>query len=301
MSTRWNRTLSALTAAALAVAFGAACAGESEEEAQEAASAAFTVERTVLDVTRPESVRLGPDGRYYVSEIGEFMGDGDGRILIIDPETWEVTVFAEGLDDPKGLAFRDDILFVTDRDRVVGLTAEGVQMEIGPDAFPQTPLFLNDLATGPDGALYASDTGEFDVVNGAIFRIDATGAVDLVISAEDSPEIASPNGVTFDPEGNLLAVDLDTGKLLRIEGRDVVVIAEGLGGGDGLEFTADGTLYVTDVRGGRVLKVTFGATGAEIEEVAQLARSADLGLDAERGRLLIPQLDQNSVTAIRLP
>lgn len=303
MRTRLRQRLVASACLALVVGIGSACGGEGAggEGTQEAASLGYAVERTVSDLRIPESVRVGPDGRYYVSEIGEFGGDGDGRILALDPETWSSTVFAEGLNDPKGLAFRDDLLFVTDRDRIVGLSADGPQIEIGPEAFARSPVFLNDLVTAPDGSLYASDSGEFEEVDGAIYRIDPAGSVELVTSAEGSPEIASPNGLALDSEGGLLVVDLRTGKLLRVDGGAVEVLAEGFGGGDGLEFAADGALYVTDFRGGRVFRVSLGAAGAEVEEVARVAGAADLGLDAERGRLLIPQLGENSVTVIRLP
>jgi sugar lactone lactonase YvrE len=304
MGTRRKRALERAACAVLAGLVGLGCRAEraGEEATQEAAAAPYTVERTVSDLRTPESVRVGPDGRYYVSEIGAFSGDGDGRILAVDPETWEVTIFAEGLNDPKGLAFRGELLFVTDRDRVVGLDTAGVvQVEIGPDAFPRAPSFLNDLVVGPDGSLYVSDSGEFDAADGAIYRIDGEGKVEKVIGAEDSPEIASPNGLAFDSAGALLVVDLKTGKLLRVQDGAAEVLAEGFGGGDGLEFAPDGSLYVTDFQGGRVFRVTFTADGAEAEEVASVTRAADLGLDAERGRLLIPQLNENAVAVLRLP
>jgi len=290
-------------AIALSVAAALACGREGAEQAEETMQAAMaSLERMIPELNMPESVRVGPDGRYYVSEIGEFDRDGDGRIVVLDPETWEPAVFAAGLNDPKGLAFRGELLYATDRDRVVGLSASGdVEQVIGPEAFPKPPVFLNDLTAGPDGALYVSDSGPFDAVDGAIYRIDVTGAVTAVITSDDSPEIASPNGLTFDPDGHLLAVDHSTGKLLRIEDGGVSVLAEGIGGGDGLEFAPDGTLYVTDVSGGRLLRVSFGPAGATVDELRHVSRAADLGLDAARGRLLIPQLQENSVTVVRIP
>lgn len=272
-----------------------------EMETRGASAGRLAVARVVEDVRTPESVHVGPDGRYYVSEIGEFGGDGDGRIRVYDPTSWESTVLASGLNDPKGLDFAGSDLYVTDRDRVVKVTADGsTSVLAGPDAFPQAPTFLNDLVVGPDGAVYVSDSGDFQAADGAVYRIDMNGQVEPVITQEGSPEIASPNGLTFDPAGDLLIVDLQTGKLLRLTDGGIEVVADGLGGGDGLEFHPDGTLYITDVRNGRVFRITFTTGAADVEQAAEVTSAADLGLDSERGALLIPQLGENTITVLEI-
>src|SRR5262249_5866008 len=53
-------------------------------------------------IKNPESVAVAFNGRIFVSEIGEFGKDGDGRIVEIVGD--QVKPFAEGLDDPKGIA-----------------------------------------------------------------------------------------------------------------------------------------------------------------------------------------------------
>jgi hypothetical protein len=69
--------------------------------------------RTLKGLASPESAIVGHDGRIYVSEIGEFNKDGDGKITVID-QSGAPKVFATGLDDPKGLAARSGLLFVSD-------------------------------------------------------------------------------------------------------------------------------------------------------------------------------------------
>jgi len=58
--------------------------------------------KTVGGIKSPESAVTGKDGRVYVSEIGDFDKDGDGQIKVID-KNGVVSVFATGMDDPKGL------------------------------------------------------------------------------------------------------------------------------------------------------------------------------------------------------
>ena len=53
--------------------------------------------RTVEGLATPESVVVGPDGRIYVSEIGEFDKDGDGSVAVI--ADGKAVTFCEGLDE----------------------------------------------------------------------------------------------------------------------------------------------------------------------------------------------------------
>ena len=120
--------------------------------------------RAVRDLANPESAIVGTDGRVYVSEIGEFNKDGDGKITVIGT-SGAPKLFAKGLDDPKGLAARKDWLFVTDKTRIWKIDGQGhASVFVKASDFPQPPLFLNDLAFDSRGNLYVSDTG--DIENG---------------------------------------------------------------------------------------------------------------------------------------
>ena len=60
----------------------------------------------VTGLKNPESVCVGPDGRVYVTVIGEFDKDGDGGVVVVDDG--KAVPFATGLDDPKGMvAFKE--------------------------------------------------------------------------------------------------------------------------------------------------------------------------------------------------
>src|SRR4051794_5047179 len=108
-----------------------------------AASAAELPKPLVEGMVNPESVAIGPDGKMYVSVIGEFDKDGDGSIVRI--ENGKPVTVVSGLDDPKGIAFFQRFLFIADKTRVlrVDLGAKGGGLKVDqfapPNAFPVDP------------------------------------------------------------------------------------------------------------------------------------------------------------------
>ena len=288
--------------AVLFLSLAAGCGGERTGRGDVQGAGRLETEHTVADLAVPESAVRGPDGRYYVSLIGEFGVPGDGRIVAVDPSTWAVETVATGLDDPKGMAFVGDTLYVADVTRIVAVAPDGSSRAVaGADRFPATPRFLNDLAADAEGTLYVSDSGALDQADGAVYRVARDGQVSVLGTAADAP-IASPNGVWPESDGALWVVDLLTGALVRRAPDGAWArVAEGFGGGDGIVRGPDGALYVSDVRNGRIFRVRTDAEPAAVEAVAEVPRAADIGADLERRRLLVPQLDRNTMTVLRWP
>src|SRR5688500_13806587 len=94
----------------------------------------------VTGLKSPESV-CGGQGAIYVTEIGEFGKDGDGRVSVI--KDGKAVAFAEGLDDPKGIAATGEALYVADKTKIVKIDFKGKVSEFA-DAkkFPTPPMFL---------------------------------------------------------------------------------------------------------------------------------------------------------------
>ncbi len=251
--------------------------------------------RSVKGLAMPESVVVGTDGRLYVSEIGGFGKDGDGRIVVIDAAGKTVKPFATGLDDPKGLVISRDVLFVADKTRVMKIDASG-QVSVLADAkdFPQPPLFLNDLALDARGDLYVSDTGDTEQGSkGAIFRITPQGKVSLLISESQNALFKNPNGLLFEPSGSLLVVDFFSGDLLRLDTatKKTEKLAGGFGGGDGLALDAAGMLYITDWKGGRAWKLDLRKPGAEPQQYdRKFEAAADIALSTDGKFVLLPDM-----------
>lgn len=259
-----------------------------------AATASADDLRKVTGLVTPESVIIGPDGRVYVSEIGEFGKDGDGKISVIG-KSGKAEVFATGFDDPKGLVAYKKAIYSADKNRVWKTDMQGHSTVLADAAaFPQPPLFLNDLAVDGSGNIYVSDTGDIEKGGkGAIFKISPAGKVSLVISEAQNPSIKSPNGLLFDGSGKLLVVDFATGELSRIDlgSSKVEKIADGFGGGDGLIGGAGGMLYVSDWKSGKVWKLDAKSADAKPVLYAQTFKSAaDIGLSRDGKFILVPDM-----------
>jgi len=255
--------------------------------------------RSVKGLASPESAIVGPDGRIYVSEIGEFGKDGDGKVTAIG-KSGNAEPFAQGFDDPKGLAASKNAFYVTDKARIWKIDMKGqASVFVKADAFPQAPMFLNDLAFDGRGNLYVSDTGDIEKGGkGAIFKVTPAGKVSLVISEAQNPSIKSPNGLLFESSGKLLVVDFASGELLRLDvGKGTVEkLADGFGGGDGLVRDAAGMLYISDWKNGKLWKLNLKKKGAKPEPYAQAFQaSADIGLSRDGKFILVPDMKAGSL------
>lgn len=243
----------------------------------------------VTGLQTPESVVVGSDGRVYVSEIGEFGKDGDGRVAVIDA-SGKLHVFADGMDDPKGLAFFGNDLYVADKTRVLKVGIDGKwQVFAAADAFPVTPQFLNDVEADGLGNVYVSDSGDLKGKGGAIYRINKNGKVTRIVGDHDA-RVQGPNGLLMGGRGTLLEVDFVSGILYRIKLRtgEMEKIAEGFGGGDGIVRGAGGVLYVSDWKNGKVFSVSNKGEVELLQDGYQQA--ADIGLSKDGKYILVPDM-----------
>lgn len=258
----------------------------------------------ITGLKSPESVVQAPDGKIYVSEINEFGKDGDGQISVI--QNGQVSVFADGFDDPKGLVIIGDWLYVADKTHIfrINLTdASQIEAFVPASAFPKTPQFLNDLEADPQGNLYVSDSGDIMGTGkgGVIYKVNASGEVTKLVDGADSPLVMAPNGLLADDTGKfLMFVDFTSGILntLNIETGEVTDLDEGFGGGDGLVHHSSGTMYVSDWKNGKVFSINV--TG-DIETVGpQYQAAADIALTKDERYLMVPDMKAGELDFIEL-
>jgi sugar lactone lactonase YvrE len=241
----------------------------------------------------PESVVQDAKGDIYVSEIGEFNKDGDGKITRISIDG-KLSTFASGMDDPKGLTFIGKSLYVTDKNRVLKVESNGKWMVFGSSmAFPQTPIFLNDITSDEAGNLYVSDSGNLSA-GGAIFKITQDKKITLILN-ENTPEILAPNGLLV-VKNDLFEVDFASGILYKInlKTKSILKVAEGFGGGDGLIKSGD-SFFVSDWKNGKIFKLQRNKVTLFKEG---FTAAADIALSYDKRSIITPDMKTGSVTLV---
>ena len=270
---------------------------------QSTATSLTYVPQKVTGLKTPESAVQTKDGRIFVSEIGEFGKDGDGQITVIDTNG-KASVFASGLDDPKGLAIIGKNLYAADKTKVWKITPDGkASVFAAASAFPTTPLFLNDMEADPHGNLYVSDSGDLFKTGkgGAIYKITPDGKVTLLINDVKDARMKAPNGLLADDTGDvLIEVDFASGILYSFNQKTGALtdIAEGFGGGDGIVHHSNGTMYVSDWKNGKVFSVNTKGDVTLLKDGYQSA--ADIAITKDEKYLMVPDMKAGELDFIPL-
>ena len=264
------------------------------------------------DFAAPESAYYhAASNSVFVSSInGQILDkDGNGYISRLSPDGKVIHAkWITGLNGPKGLRSIGNTLWVADIDEVVG-------MDIGSGKITSRvkvdgAVFLNDLATAPDGTVFVSDS--------MLSRIYAVKDGKSSVFVEGADVVEQPNGLLVDgsrlilgtigpapqpgaaapgrgrgpaPSGHLFAFDLKTKQR-------TLLTKEAVGGIDGIEPDGGGGVLVTDVIGQRLLHV---ATSGQVRVLAKFsAGGADFGYIGAKRIAIVPFLFDNRVAAYDL-
>jgi DNA-binding beta-propeller fold protein YncE len=283
---------------AVSAAFGAVGAAGAAR-----AAGAAQQPHIVTGLKQPESVAVGPDRRVYVSETGEYEKPNDGYISVLEGD--KTRPFATGLDDPHGIKWWRNHLFVSDNMGMVWRIDSKGSVERFVDAtdFPRKITNFNDIEVGADGTLYLSDSGDWEGRGGVIFRVTQDKKVSVVISDEDDWRLVSPNGLLMDGPGTLLVLDYTTGNLFRVDlqARTMEKVNGGFGAADGLVRDPLGRLIVTDYAGHRVFVLTAPTAKAQVIQVNGIDSAADLAIGPDGRSLLIPDMMSGRIAILAMP
>lgn len=254
----------------------------------------------VTGLKNPESVCIGPDGRMYVTEIGDFDKDGDGAVVVI--QDGKPQPFAAKLNDPKGIVAASDAFYVTDKTRILRIDLKGnVSTLASLESFPTPPMFLNDIELDREsGLLYVSDSGDLKGSGGAVYRCNTRSKkVDLVINAEGLPGLKTPNGLAMDGASHLLLLDFGSGILYRIKLADGSShkIADGFEGGDGLVWDKHGQLFISSWLHGDVWGIPRPGQ-KPVLMFDQFEQAADSCLDVSGLNVIVPDMKAGTLTAL---
>ena len=248
---------------------------------------------------------------YFVSNINGSPGasDGNGFISRMRPDgTVDSVPFVAGgrdgvtLDAPKGMAISGDTLWVADIDAMRAFDRRTGAV-LGAVEFGSRAAFLNDVAVGPDGMIYVSESGVRFTASGdmqptgtaGVFRLGRGGSIQLV--ARDTA-LAVPNGITAHA-GRLLMGSFGGPRIFAwTPGQDgLVPTGLAIGGIDGLEALDDGRIIASSWADSSIVLVGDSATRL----IAGLVSPADFAVDRGRRRLVVPLFTENRVEVWQLP
>jgi hypothetical protein len=248
----------------------------------------------------PEAVRDDPDQDvYFVANFnGAPAGDANGFISRVGADgTVEEFQFMTGTEEaplhaPRGMFITGDTLWAADADGVHGFDRRSGAQLAFVDFTAQSPGFLNDIAVGPDGALYVTDTGAS--------RLYRMLGEEISVVVDDT--LLVPNGVAFDEDGGrLVFAPWGGSQSIRAWAPGASSLEEfgtSPGGNfDGIEVVGDRILIASQVDS--TLHVLEDGRGRALIRVP--GRPADIGVDTRRGRVAVPYIALNRVDIWALP
>lgn len=258
-----------------------------------------------VGLATPESVLYDAvNDVYLVSNIngGPSAKDGNGFISKIDP-TGKVLALkwidgsqkATPLHAPKGMAVAGGLLYVADIDtvRVFDLATGKAKGTVALKG----ATFANDVAAGPDGTIYVSDSGvTIDDKGITPTKTDAVWAIkkmkgSILIKGE---ELGKPNGL-FATDKGVWVSTFGTGEVYLVDGKGVrgqaLKVADAL---DGLYVDGE-TLWTSSWGASAIL--SGNVTGPFTTKQGNLPAPADFGYDSKRSLIVVPLFNDNKLVA----
>jgi gluconolactonase len=244
---------------------------------------------------RAKTKGVAVEGTLLASDLGfpegpVVMPDGAG-IVLCDGNTGELRQWRDG--DLSRFAFTggspwgavlgsDDGIYVTQGGNVPGsgdesavcgiqrVRADGTVELLSSEVGGRVLAAPNDLAFGPDGRLYFTESGtEGDPrvdtpTPGRLFVLDASGAGEMLL---ERPGVY-PNGIAFDADGRLYWTESMAHRVCRLDDGEATTFSQLTDGHvpDGMAFAEDGRLFVcTTISGGLTV---LSPEGEILEEIS---------------------------------
>jgi hypothetical protein len=212
------------------------------------------------------------------------------------------------LNEPYGSDIANGMLYVADRDGGTNATEPSVAVVRKFDMRTGTPAgeyrverstWFNDIEVADDGTVYATQTGDRgatpDATTWQVWKITPSGTAAIFV--QGAP-LHQPNGIAFDPQGNIVVVNVADDAVLTFSKAGQLVKTEhaAQAGNDGLVIMPDGTKYVSSVVNGGVSRIRPGKPAELIAR--NIPSAASMCYDAGAKQLVIPMNANNALAFV---
>ncbi len=116
----------------------------------------------------------------------------------------------------------------------------------------------------------------------------------------DGPPLSRPNGVAFDPEGNVVVVNVGNDEVLTFSAQGELLDTERTLDpvNDGLVILPDGTKYVSSVGNGTIARIRPGRSAELV--ASGIPSAASICYDPSRNRIIVPMNSANALAFVEL-
>jgi len=242
---------------------------------------------------------INHDGSVHTARWIGVQNPGDQRSSLTPPLV---------LNEPYGSDIVNGVLYLADRDGGASLNEPSVavirrfNLQTGVPAGEirvERSAWFNDIEVADDGTIYATQTGvggeKPDPSTWQVWKIVPDGTASVFI--QGAP-LRQPNGVAFDPQGNIVVVNIGNTEVLTFSPAGQLVKTENAAqaGNDGLVIMPDGTKYVSSVLNGGISRIR---TGQSAELIARnIPNAASMCYDAGAKQLVIPMNPNNGLAFV---
>ena len=240
-------------------------------------SVIYDEKRDVLYVANVNENPWEKDNNGFISRVST-----SGEILELE--------WVQGFSGPKGMAIVDDLLYVADLDEVGVIDIE--KGELQNKIKVEGASGLNDITPGANGKIFFSDSNE-----GKLYQYESG---EVSVFHDNTP--GRPNGlfvdqgkllVAFSQASNFVTFDLNT--------LEKTIIADGIGGGDGVTPTNDANTYLVSDWNGEVFIIDLdGNKQSLLNTKDQKKNTADIWFIKDQNLVLVPTFFDNRVVAYKL-
>ncbi|WP_018477517.1 SMP-30/gluconolactonase/LRE family protein [Pontibacter roseus] len=243
----------------------------------------------------PESVVVDRERNVlYVSNINQSSKerkDGDGFISRLTPNgEVEQLYWVSGLNDPKGMALHNNVLYVADIDEIVAIATQTGSILARYKA--DKAKFLNDVDVDDAGNVYVSDSEV-----GSIYQM-RNGRVSNWL---ENAKRERPNGLLWDNKRLIVAYSKSGNvRFLDPERKEFTDWTDGIPSADGIvRVGAEG--YLISNWNGEVYYVNQdGKKWKLLDTTERKINAADISYSPEQQMLYVPTFFNNRVVAYRV-